>query len=929
MLPRIVPSQSRRIVARCTFALVAGVTIARSARADLLQVDVSGGGSFATIQAAVDAAHDGDVILVRSGSYGAVTIDGKSVRLIADVNAQVSIAGTLTVKNIPAAKSVVVAGIGVVGGMQYPTSLPALALSNDLGCVRFQSCVLHGGTGVTGGGCNPGGVGGAGAAIASSSRVSFSACQLFGGDGYGDTFVACLGGLGGSGGTMSASSVALYDCVVRAGNGGGVDSQVNYHGGQGGEAWLVNDQLLFASRTHFVGGSGGSGFFGGSGGDGLSVQTGASVELVSCTFAGGNGVSGDGGSDGSDGSGQSGAGSSHTFANSARVFSAPWLVADTSALSVTVFGQPGDRVWIASGEPAHHFAPAYAGVRLETWPVWLAVTPLGTMPSSGAMTVTMTLPLDSPAAAATTYVLQGFIIDAEGHTLLGSPMHTTVLRCAVLAPDCNGNGVYDGCDILTASSADCDANAVPDDCEADCNGNGVADACDIANGTSVDLNHDAIPDECQPQNVTRYVDASAPAGGDGSAAHPFRTIAEGLAPSVSGDTVIVEDGVYVGAQNIGLGFGGRDITLRSANGAANCVIDCQHANTFLTIQQGESSASSIEGFTIRNGETQSFGGGIRVSSADTNVRDCIFMGCVASHGGGLDMSNSHGEVSGCVFVGNSATTVGGGMSCGGGAARVHDCLFQCNTAPTGGGFYLSNGYPFAKVVSRCRFFGNHATTSGGAIAIADDLPHNPIVPRFDHCLIADNSAPTGAAVRCTGTTSAFLDSTLVDNSASSTSAIYCQANADLTLRNTIVWHNTSPDGRTATIANSNGKLTVGYCDFDGGQGAVFVTPGANLVWQAGNIAANPRFADADGPDNDPSTWQDNDYHLSSASPCIDAGDNTAVPSDFFDVDLDGDVLEPTPLDLDGGPRFLDVATVPNTGNGTAPIVDIGTYERAR
>ncbi len=56
-----------------------------------------------------------------------------------------------------------------------------------------------------------------------------------------------------------------------------------------------------------------------------------------------------------------------------------------------------------------------------------------------------------------------------------------------------------------------------------------------------------------------------------------------------------------------------------------------------------------------------------------------------------------------------------------------------------------------------------------------------------------------------------------------------------------------------------------------------------------------------------------DYHLLPASPCIDAGDNTAVPAGVT-------------TDLDGNPRFVDQPEVPDTGNGTAPIVDMGAYE---
>lgn len=45
------------------------------------------------------------------------------------------------------------------------------------------------------------------------------------------------------------------------------------------------------------------------------------------------------------------------------------------------------------------------------------------------------------------------------------------------------------------------------------------------------------------------------------------------------------------------------------------------------------------------------------------------------------------------------------------------------------------------------------------------------------------------------------------------------------------------------------------------------------------------------------------------------------------MDDDLDVAEPIPYDLDGNPRFADDPAVTDTGAGTAPIVDIGAYEK--
>jgi hypothetical protein len=62
--------------------------------------------------------------------------------------------------------------------------------------------------------------------------------------------------------------------------------------------------------------------------------------------------------------------------------------------------------------------------------------------------------------------------------------------------DCNGNGTFDATDIANGTSADIDANGVPDECE-DCNDNNVPDGLDISSGTSDDCQKDGVPDECQ------------------------------------------------------------------------------------------------------------------------------------------------------------------------------------------------------------------------------------------------------------------------------------------------------------------------------------------------------------------------------------------------------------------------------------------------
>jgi hypothetical protein len=107
------------------------------------------------------------------------------------------------------------------------------------------------------------------------------------------------------------------------------------------------------------------------------------------------------------------------------------------------------------------------------------------------------------------------------------------------------------------------------------------------------------------------------------------------------------------------------------------------------------------------------------------------------------------------------------------------------------------------------------------------------------------------------------------------------------------------------------KLTIVNSSVQGGK-ADIAGPGGASIWGAGNQTTDPLFVDKDGPDGDPQTLEDNDLHLSPASPCIDAGDNTLA------LGL---------LDLEGLPRFVDDPAVPDTGTGTPPLCDMGCYEK--
>jgi hypothetical protein len=140
------------------------------------------------------------------------------------------------------------------------------------------------------------------------------------------------------------------------------------------------------------------------------------------------------------------------------------------------------------------------------------------------------------------------------------------------------------------------------------------------------------------------------------------------------------------------------------------------------------------------------------------------------------------------------------------------------------------------------------------------------------------------------------------------------------LANVILWGNTALSG--TVMYNDGAEVIVGYSLVEGGCGGSGITnvnDGA-VFCVDGMIDADPQFMhDPDPGDGDWSTLADNDYgdlRLGPTSPAIDAGINEAL----------GELFPYVTTDLAGNARFVDVPLVPDTGDGTPPIVDMGAYE---
>jgi len=330
------------------------------------------------------------------------------------------------------------------------------------------------------------------------------------------------------------------------------------------------------------------------------------------------------------------------------------------------------------------------------------------------------------------------------------------------------------------------------------------------------------------------------------------------------------------------------------------------------------------------------GGGILIYGGAPNFRDCRVNGNYAwsGRGGGLYVvSGGSPALSNCRFV-NNQSHGGGGVGDGGAIfiefdapVTLIDCLFLNNTS-TGSSPSYANGGAICSLGAgltaiNCRFLHNSALV-GGAVWVGRSST-------FVNCLFTGNTSLVGGGMIAFNTPVTVTNCVLAGNNAPDGGGIALGFNAAATVTNSILWSNLSSGAPSLYKAqihklDDTASITLSYSCV---QGVFTPEPGEDPPDPAnfpGCTEANPLLVDANGADNIFGT-EDDDVHVQPGSPCIDAGKNSAVPPDAFDLDADANTTEPLPFDLGGAARFADDPAAPNVGLGTPPLVDMGVYER--
>ncbi len=345
-----------------------------------------------------------------------------------------------------------------------------------------------------------------------------------------------------------------------------------------------------------------------------------------------------------------------------------------------------------------------------------------------------------------------------------------------------------------------------------------------------------------------------------------------------------------------------------------------------TIQQNRSGRLSGDGL-----EGWGQGAGVSCFHGEPVLLACTFkFNWAGGWGGALHSLKSSPVLRDCLFQINHAGMQGGALCLEDSNSVAIDCLFQGNRSWDGGAVFGSEDGNCR--LTNCRFLGNAGFGSGGAVCSAGRSL------QIINSLFSGNLAfMDGGAVALTQGTGTLTNCSFNRNVSEGAlgGGALAMFSATARLANCILWDQATPEQALMALQGTDEQeagLAVSYSNVQGGSGGITRKGRASVTWGNKNLDRDPSFRSPAGADGVAGT-ADDDLRLRAGSACIDAGDNTAVPPDADDLDLDDDRAERIPLDLDGRSRFADDPDTPNTGTPDSPayprIVDLGAYEFIR
>lgn len=280
----------------------------------------------------------------------------------------------------------------------------------------------------------------------------------------------------------------------------------------------------------------------------------------------------------------------------------------------------------------------------------------------------------------------------------------------------------------------------------------------------------------------------------------------GIEKAVSGDTIIVRPGTYY--EN--LDYDSKDLVIMSSDGAAVTTVDGMQLDSVVKMQsvlpQRLTRASVLEGFTITNGLSSSYGGGIHCINSDSVIRGNIIGLNESIYGGGIFCEESNPLIEQNEISNNKATYQGGAVYKNHATSTDEITTFYDNdilnnvaegtsTSGGGGGIYC---YYASPIIMDNRINGNVDYYAGGGIHF-QYYCYNPVVTgnTFD-----GNESPVGGAVYTYNNVSLEIKNNIViNNVATKTGGGLCfSTTTGHSISGNYIWNNIA----NGTSANTQG-----------------------------------------------------------------------------------------------------------------------------
>lgn len=390
--------------------------------------------------------------------------------------------------------------------------------------------------------------------------------------------------------------------------------------------------------------------------------------------------------------------------------------------------------------------------------------------------------------------------------------------------------------------------------------------------SAVQATVDKIFGASAPPTPTIYVDianADDP-NEDGSEAHPFDTIQEGIDAAANSDVIFVAGGTYVD-QAIHLNKSGitllgeqrSTIVKGKGTGSGSPVIYCENISGDQTV---------IKGFKITLGANGiQCAGSVSSLKIENNLIQSTYWGVYLENGASCEIKNND--------IWDTPTMYGAGNN---------TVTFTGNTitntlGPNHPGVYL---YGANALIEDSEFI----SCWGGAISLYNNSDADIINNAIKSCYGWNTCAGVKVYSSTADIFNNILSHNLVHSSTTSGVAVYAN-NGTVSLCNNVFYRNRGPNVnmRGVCINASNTSLVAKnniYTDNYNGQELVYVASGGTADFSYNDLWSNSTTTDLTGLTPGPGNISGNplfvdyvDYRLQASSPCIDAGDPAAQYND--------------------------------------------------